>query len=369
MKMNKDIAFVLGMIVIAICFGIYMRNGITKGLRKIKVKYNLPALGAAFFNSRSTDVFVVGVRKYGDPTKARRGDKFHIGSCTKTMTAALFATFVEEGVIDFETELKDIFPEIQMRKEFEDVTMGMLLTHHSGVVGDLDLQTRIEIVNSSNNIIEQRKYAAKKILQIRPVAFPGLEFYYSNNGYILLGSILEKISNKSWEELIQERIFKPLGMSDSGFGAPGKNTEEVLQPWPHYEKHSTPSPIDPNGFSDNFPFYGPAATVHCSLRDWTAFLKEQIKGYRGRGTLLKTGTYDTLCEGCIGEYVLGGWIIADKETLIHNGSNTFNYAVASINPRKCIGYVAVTNFAGADLKVGVQAVKEALQVIKNHHYK
>ena len=84
------------------------------------------------------DRAAVGVRKWGDPTPVTTNDVFHIGSCTKSMTATLTAILIEEGKLRWDTTIAEVFPELKgkMDKQYETVTVEQLLHHRGGVPGD-----------------------------------------------------------------------------------------------------------------------------------------------------------------------------------------------------------------------------------------
>jgi hypothetical protein len=96
---------------------------------------------------------------------------------------------------------------------------------------------------------------------------------------------------------------------------------------------------------------GPAGTVHCSPADWGRFLLDQIRGARGEAAILKPDSYARLhapAEG--GEYACG-WATVQRDwaggpALVHSGSNTMNYAVAWLAPRKDFGAGVMTNAGG-----------------------
>jgi CubicO group peptidase (beta-lactamase class C family) len=116
---------------------------------------------------------------------------------------------------------------------------------------------------------------------------------------VIVGAMLEKISGKSWEDLIIEKLFKSLHMDSAGFGAPG-TIEKVDQPWGH-TKNSLPTQ------SDNPPAIAPAGAVHCSLDDLARYTIFQMEGERKDG-LLKAETVSKLHTPPEGENYACGWV-------------------------------------------------------------
>ncbi len=86
-------------------------------------------------------------------------------------------------------------------------------------------------------------------------------------GYVMVGAMLEKVSGKSWEELVIEKIFVPLRLRTAGFG-PQSSLGMIDAPLPHKTVDGKLKPMMAGPFSDNPLFLGPAGTVHMSLQDF-----------------------------------------------------------------------------------------------------
>jgi CubicO group peptidase (beta-lactamase class C family) len=93
------------------------------------------------------------------------------------------------------------------------------------------------------SVREQRAAAARAYLT-KPVASKVGEFAYSNLGYIIAGAIAEARTGKSWEQLIRELVFEPLGIRNAGFGAPGRSGR-FDEPYGHEEVTGRLVPLDP----------------------------------------------------------------------------------------------------------------------------
>ena len=76
------------------------------------------------------------------------------------------------------------------------------------------------VIKSANGVKAQREAIARKYLTMPPASKAG-DFAYSNLGFIIAGAIAEARTGKSWEDLIREQIFAPLGIKSAGFGPPG----------------------------------------------------------------------------------------------------------------------------------------------------
>ena len=158
--------------------------------------------------------------------------KFEIGSMTKQFTAVLVLQFVNEGKIRLDGHLSDYLP--SYRKDTGSrVTIAELLSHTSAIPNFTDLPGFL------NGAASRVHHSVPEFVQdfcSGDLRFePGTKFEYSNSGYFLLGAVLEEVSGATYEQLLRERIFQPLGMHDSGYA----HSETVL---PHraagYERSS-----------------------------------------------------------------------------------------------------------------------------------
>jgi CubicO group peptidase (beta-lactamase class C family) len=322
-------------------------NDLLEPLRK---KHDLPALAAALVNRDGLiAVGAVGVRKRGTETPVTVNDAFHIGSDTKAMTATLVARLVEEGKLQWDTPLEKYFPDLadSMDPDLRKVTLVHLLTHHAGLPANFGIAERLGSLSKAEDVRKHRSAAVKKVLSEKLTNKPGEKFLYSNIGYVTAAVIAEQAADASWEDLMTERIFKPLGMKSAGFGAAGK-PGQVDQPWPH---RPDGKPVEPGPFADNPPLIGPAGRVHCSLPDWARFIADQLKGAAGERGLLEAATYKRLHTAPFRDksYTPGGWGVIEGPlgtALGHDGSNTMNYATALLFPAKGVAVLVVTNQGG-----------------------
>ena len=168
-----------------------------------------------------------------------------------------------------------------------------------------------------------------------PEAAPGAKYIYSNAGYTLAGHMAEKVTGKSWEALMREKIFRPLAMTTAGFGAPGTRAKND-QPRGHKADGSA---VEPGPGADNPVAIGPAGIVHCSIGDWAKFAAANLPSARSK--LVKPETLKKLHTPAAGapKYAMG-WIVAEGQpwaggpALAHDGSNTMWYTTAWLAPAK-----------------------------------
>jgi CubicO group peptidase (beta-lactamase class C family) len=293
------------------------------------------------------------VRKLGDATPVTTNDVFHIGSCTKSMTATLAAMLIEAGKLRWDTTIAEVFPDLKgkMDKQYETVTVEQLLHHRGGVPGKPPPEAWQHAWEQKGAPRRQRLEFIAAVLAQPPAAPPGTKMIYSNQGYAIVGAMIEKITDRDYETLIAEKLFKPLHMDTAGFGPPG-TMGKVEEPWGHTHNLLGTTPIQ----LDNPPAISPAGGVHCSLDDLMRFVMLHLSGVTNG--LLKPETLARLHAVPPGvkaaspdENYACGWVVVQRDwaggtTWWHNGSNGMWYIVMRFAPNKNFAVIAATNIAG-----------------------
>ncbi len=320
--------------------------------RKLLEKHKLPALAAGILTADGLkQSLAVGVRKAGEGKVVTLKDQWHIGSNTKAMTATLLGGFVEKGQVGWDDTLESVIPEDcrGCAPEVKKITVRQLLQHRSGLPAN---------TNWSAIPADKRREILRSAAPEGTVIEPGKTYLYSNTGYGVAGRITEKLGNKPWESLMEQRLFKPLGMKKSGFGPVGARRGD--QPWPH-DENGKPRAV--NG--DNPPSLGPAGTVHCTLEDYAFFAADHLKGAAGKPALLKKETYTELHRPSPDSPYACGWSIEDHSwagglAYTHNGSNTSNYFTAKLSPSRQFGILVCTNEGGPAATEGAHALSRLM---------
>lgn len=326
---------------------------VSSQLVPVLAQHELPGMVAAVLhNDRTVALGAAGIRRRGSPEKIAISDQFHIGSCTKAMTATLCAMLVEEGKLSWQTTLGQVFPELvkRMAPGYREVTLKQLLMHRAGTPKDLDRDGLWQSLwQYRGTPIGARELLLEGVVTKPPIAPAGTKFVYSNAGFAIAGHMAEKTTGKPWERLMHERLFRPLGMASAGFGAPGRK-EAVDEPRGHT---AAGDPVEPGPQADNPVAIGPAGTVHCSIQDWAKFIALHLRGEQGDARLLKAATFKELHTPAGDEpdsYAMG-WIVAKRDwgngsVLTHAGSNTMWFAVTWISPKRDFAVLVACNQGG-----------------------
>lgn len=137
--------------------------------------------------------------------------KFRLGSITKQFTAASILLLEERGKLKTDDVVKKYMPDAPAA--WDKITIYNLLTHTSGIPNFTSFP---DYRSTEATPTTPEKLVAR--FRDKPLDFqPGEKWSYSNSGYVLLGYLIEKISGKSYQDFVEENLFKPLGMNDSGY--------------------------------------------------------------------------------------------------------------------------------------------------------
>ena len=154
---------------------------------------------------------------------------FDLASLTKVIaTTTAVMQLVEEGKIRLEDPVDVYWPEFKANGK-DEITIRELMTHFSGLRGDLDLKPEWSGYDT----------ALQKIIAEKPIAPPGTRFIYSDINYETLGELVHRITGQTLDVYCAEHIFKPLGMKDTRFKpleAPGVNRDRIA---PTQYQHGT----------------------------------------------------------------------------------------------------------------------------------
>lgn len=153
-----------------------------------------------------------GLRSLGSPEKIDENTLFGIASNSKAFTAATLGILVDEGKLKWDDHVINYIPEFRMYNAYvtEEFTIRDLLTHRSGLglgAGDLMFWPGQNSF-TMKDIIHNLRY-------LKPVSGFRTKYDYDNLLYMVAGEVVARVSGKSWEEFVEEKIMQPLGMNKS----------------------------------------------------------------------------------------------------------------------------------------------------------
>ena len=202
-------------------------------------KLHIPGAAVAVLRNGKTEL----IKGYGVANIERNftvtpNTIFQIASTTKPFTAMAVMMLVEDGKVSLDEKASRYLP--WLPPLYAEVTVRHLLTHTSGV--NRDVRTA-NVDNFTPDEFKRRFNAA-------PASFkPGERWEYSNNGYILLGMIIEAVSGKSYGDFLRQRVFRPLGMKNTGYNEPPGAAKNRAIGYDWQENAYKPSPYFHGGYS------------------------------------------------------------------------------------------------------------------------
>lgn len=259
----------------------------------------------------------VGVtRAGGDPVAATT--RFEIASLSKMLTARAALSLVDDGVIDLQAPVTAILPQLG----YGEVTLHHLMTHGSGlptVPTRFDAQGLVELVVDNADLA--------------PWTPPGAVWNYNNLGYAIVGALLEQASGKPFPDLVDERVFTPLGMDGATMRA-SELTADVAHG--HSGMPSNPALQAPASFDD--PTLAPEGGGWASVDDLARFVMAPDLG-RQMQRFIRTGEYPEESYGY-------GFILDDAMTpplAAHGGSIEGFLSDVLLVPDEGVGAIALVN--------------------------
>jgi CubicO group peptidase (beta-lactamase class C family) len=330
-------------------------------LEKVRQHYHLPTLAAAVVvDGRVAVASAVGVRKWEDLTKVSRDDPFHLGSCAKPMTATLVGRLVDRGLIRWDSTLAQLFPELAagMNPAYRGVTVAQLLSHTSGM--PYQPTTPESVTDAQGRTVQEKRYEyVKAAVADPPEVAPGTKVVYGGGG-IIVASALERIAKNSYEDLMCEHVFGPLGMTRAGFGSmatPGK----LDVPRDHQLRNGKPVALDPDPAQAVQARAPVGRNIRCSILDFARFAALHAGGAVGGPDYLSRDAMREL-HTRVGPVDFGpGWAIgkaywAEGDVLSHSGSMGYNHALAYVVPIQRFAAVVLTNVEGDGVDDACQEV-------------
>lgn len=314
-------------------------------------KGNTIGLAMGVLENGQTHVYGYGETAKDNQLTPDSNTLFEIGSITKTFTATILAYFVQQGKIGLDDPVNKYLPDsiAGLQYKGKPITIRSLANHSSGLPRlPADLLTKADPGNPYREYSNSDMFSF--LAHFKPYREPGTQYEYSNLAVGLLGVILERISGKPYEQLVQEIICQPLQMKNTGI---------------------TLSPEDSSRFalgydmqlqavhSWEFQSFAGAGAIRSSINDMLLYAKAQVS--KGNTPLQQaiqlthqpTFSYEQNKVGL-------GWhifILDGKNYLAHDGQ-TGGYACSMIfNPESGKAVVILTNASAGPGKLSVDLIK------------
>jgi CubicO group peptidase (beta-lactamase class C family) len=240
-----------------------LENYITRGMTEWKI----PGLAIAIV--KDGEVLIMkgfGVTRAGGNDPVDENTLFMIGANTKTFTATTLAILQQEGMLKLDDKVQKWMPEFKLKDNFanKEINITDLLSHRTGFETFQDNFTFWKSNLSKNEIIK------KMALMEAPYSLRS-EWGYCNAAFVIAGELIQRITGKSWEETVKEKILRPLKMDRTLMLAEEfKTASNKALPHTIIDDRLTTIPVDS---IDNL---APAASMSSSAKDMAVWLQVQL---------------------------------------------------------------------------------------------
>jgi len=333
-------------------------NGFDDYVNKALKEWEVPGVAIAIIkNDKVILSRGYGVRKLGDPTPVDDKTFFAIGSASKAFTAASIALLVDEGKLKWDDPATKYLPGFQLFDPYvtREITVRDLLCHRSGLErGDLlwygSSYSREEIL--------------RRVRYLKPSWSFRSQFGYQNIMYLAAGQVAANVASKSWDDIVSERIFKPLGMSTSNTSIkPLKSMNNVASP--HGKIKEQVKVINWRDI-DNI---APAGSINSNVSEMIQWVRLHLNnGKIGDKQIISSGSVKEMHtpqtvirregpwallmpEAHFLNYGLG-WFLQDyrgRLIIQHGGNIDGMSALVAMMPEENVGMVILTNMDGSPL--------------------
>ncbi|MFI6603412.1 serine hydrolase domain-containing protein [Nonomuraea sp. NPDC050536] len=184
-----------------------MAGAMGQRLAELIAQYEVPGAALAYLHQGELHEFAAGTLNADTGVETTTDSLFQIGSVSKVWTATMLVQLAERGTLTLDTPVIELLPEFKVAdpEVTKTVTVRHLLSHTSGIDGDLFLDT-----GRGDDCVEKYVAACADLKQNHPI---GATQSYCNSGFIVAGRILEKVYGKSWDDVLREQIVEPLGLT------------------------------------------------------------------------------------------------------------------------------------------------------------
>jgi CubicO group peptidase (beta-lactamase class C family) len=294
---------------------IEIESNITSILRKKQA----PSVAIILASNDDTKVITKGIRKYGEPTPIGENDIFMVGPMSSTLVPVLLTRLIEKNLISWESTLNELLPQYEMHPNHRNTTIEMLSTHMTGITKkfpELDGGSLFsETVDCDGH--EGRRTTLVSALQTPPDQ--PIAPYRNAVNLMIIAYIVENVTERTWEQNIEDEVFKPFMFMNSGVGIP---SQFQSSPYPH---ESGPIPLTRKTEWLDCQATFPSLGVYSTLQEIGVYLQWCMRGLNEKKKLFQLengnftpGGFDLFnptwsdsalrCAGHVSGFSTGIWI-------------------------------------------------------------
>ena len=255
-------------------------------------KFGLPAVAVSVMNSEAIVLTEIqGIINNSDKIRVSPEHYFHIGSCSKSVLAVIAARLIEDKKISWHTRFFEVYTELKAKAhpDYYNITLEDLFICKAGIKGFTTPDDEFPELNP--NSVNLRYEFADWLVQQKPLSPKKegkFEFNYSNAGYTMAGLMLEKVSGKSYEELIKTYVAEEMGI-ETFIGFPNRIDPE--QPWGHILSKKGIEIFSPEHEYRIPAAIIPAGDLSMKPKGFAKYIQLNLKGLRGGNNFITTESY------------------------------------------------------------------------------
>ena len=271
-----------------------------------------------------------GYRDYEKKLPVTENTLFAIGSCTKAFTASMIGMLVKEGNVDIDKPVRQYLPELVFQNEYtnDHVTLRDMMCHRTGL-------PRHDY--SWYGSTASRSELLARIQYQEPSAELREKYQYNNFMFMAQGMVIEKLTGKSWEENMKERILGPLGMNQTNMSV--TDMEKVSDRSLAYTvKNGNTISVIPYRNIDGI---GPAGSVNSCAKDMAKWLLTWINGGKFNGQEIIPSGFRN--QAIVPQVATGGGLPGAENPDVHFGGYGFAWGMNSYR-----GHYRVEHSGGID---------------------
>ena len=317
------------------------------------IKSKVPGLGFGII--KDGEVILAegfGFKEVTTKTKVTANTQFAIGSSSKAFTTMGLSLMEDEGLLDWDEPVRSYIPEFEMHNDFatKEMTSVDLVSHRSGL-------PRHDFLWYGSPL--SRSQLLNKIKYLEPSAPFRTKFQYQNLMFMTAGVVTERLSERTWESFIGNRIFRELGMNDSNFSVDKMQAAKDYA-LPHGKNDDAVEVIP----FRNIDAIGPAGSINSTVNDMLKWVKlhlndgkvgdkrvvssKNLKKMHSPHKVIENFSVTNFPQFHNPSYGLG-WFIYDYDgtLVVQHGGNIDGFsALVYLLPEENIGMVLLTNLNG-----------------------
>jgi CubicO group peptidase (beta-lactamase class C family) len=293
-------------------------NGVDAELQKVLDTWKAPGFAVAVVEKNKI-IYAkgFGYSDYENKVPVTPNTLFAIGSCSKAFTSAVLGMLSNEKKLDFDDSPRKYIPELKFYNSEMDnsITIRDMMTHRTGLPRH-DFSWYLFPSNSKDSLIQRIAFQEP---------FTGLrkKWYYNNFMFLAQGVVAERITGKTWEQNVAEKIFTPLGMTRSNFSIPELQASKDVAYGYELKDETTIKKMDYYHIAG----MSPAGSINSSVNEMSNWVMTWIYGGKFKGKELLPAAY--VNEAMSSQMVIGAALPDKDHTDIHFSNYGYGWFMAS----------------------------------------